>query len=190
MRRIFRRYLTRDPYGRPLTVQSERLTDDGRGWMQLSNERSAALCSGCHRPIVELSERRGVCDWCHARSCCVHCIAQCQVCARCLCGHCRRGFVGTTVMSVCLACQRRLMQRQTVQDELMMQQTAFERHIAQQRLFNQVAALRLMAERTQVMTQLQAARLGLNRQSPLRWAMGLIGRVTAKVFRYAWRSIS
>jgi hypothetical protein len=83
-----------------------------------------------------------------------------------------------------------LLHRQTIQDELAMQQSAFDRHIAQQRLFNQVTALRLMAERTQLIARAQAARLGLDRQSPLRWAASLAWRATAKVFQYAWRALS
>src|SRR5688572_17322684 len=111
MRRVVRRYLTRDVNGRALAVQSERLTDDGLGAMHLSSERTAASCSGCQRPGLELSELRGVCDWCHARGCCVHCLSTCQVCSRKLCGCCRLGFVGPPPLTVCAVCLQRLTYR-------------------------------------------------------------------------------
>ena len=63
MRCILKRYITRDPVGRPISVQFTRMTDDGEGRLRLINERSARLCSGCPRPAAELSELRCVCDW-------------------------------------------------------------------------------------------------------------------------------
>jgi hypothetical protein len=67
------------------------------------------------------------------------------------------------------------------------QQTAFEQDLARHRLFNQDQALRLNFERTHLMAQLQAARLGLNRVWwPLR-VIQLIGWIVTTVVRYAWR---
>ena len=184
MRRIVRRNLIRDPAGRPLSMQSERLTDDGRGSLQQTSEVTAGWCSGCRRPVTDLSELRGVCDWCHARGCCVHCFSQCQVCSRRLCGHCRRGFAGPPTLTVCEICQERLVHRQLLAD----QHTAFEQELARHRLFNQDQALRLNFERTHLMAQLQAARLGLNRVWWPLWIMQQVWWVTTTVVGYAWRA--
>src|SRR5258706_11362599 len=142
MRRILRRYITRGPDGRPIAYQFERLTDDGEGRLRLNNERAARLCSGCRRPFVELSELRGLCDWCHSRECCVHCVSKCQVCSRRLCGSCRHGFGGPPVLTVCATCRQQLIERQAIQDQLEMEQTAFDRYVAQQRLYHQMESLR------------------------------------------------
>jgi hypothetical protein len=155
--RIVRRTLVRDPAGRPLSVQSERVTDDGSGSIQQTAERTARWCSGCRRPVTELSELRGVCDHCRSRGCCVHCLSHCQVCARRLCGHCRHGFAGPPALTVCAACQRRLLHRQLLQDRQTLfeqdlsrfrllqqdQHATFEQELARHRLFQQDQALRL-----------------------------------------------
>ena len=186
MRHIFKRFLVRDPRGRALSTQSERLTDDGRGWLQLTSERTAEWCSGCRRPVTELSELRGICDGCHSRGCCVHCLSQCQVCSRRLCGHCRRGFAGPPALTVCATCQQRLVERQVLQD----QQTAFEQELARHRLFNQDQALRLNFERTNLMAQLQAARLGLNKKPHLIMrVVGGVGWTLTKVVEHARRTL-
>lgn len=183
MRRIVRRNLVRDPAGRPLSVQSERLTDDGRGAVQQTTERTTRWCSGCHRPVAELAELRGICDWCHARECCVHCLSQCAVCSRRLCGKCRRGFAGPPTLTVCAVCQQRMIHRQILQD----QQASFEQELARHRLFNQDQALRLNFERTNLMAQLQAARLGLNRVWWPIWVIRKVSWLCSLVVRYAWR---
>jgi hypothetical protein len=185
MRRIYKRFLVRDPLGRALSMQSERLTDDGEGSVQLTSERDAGWCSGCQRPVTELSELRGVCDWCHHRGCCVHCLSQCQVCSRRLCGQCRRGFAGPPALTVCAVCQHRLIERQVMQD----QQTAFKQELARHRLFNQDQALRLNFERTNLMAELQAARLGLNRQSMLSRLAHGVRWTLAKVVQHGGRTL-
>ena len=162
MRRLVRRNLVRDAAGRPLWMDSERVTEDADGSLQQTSEHTARFCSGCRRPVADLSELRGVCDWCHARGCCVQCLSQCQVCSRRLCGQCRRGFAGPPGLTVCTACQDRLIQRQLVQD----QQVQFERELARHRLHQQDQALRFDYERTFLMARLQAARMGLNLTIP------------------------
>jgi hypothetical protein len=179
-----KRFLVRGPDGRPLSEQSERLTDDGRGSLHVTNERSAEWCSGCHRPVTDLAEWRGLCDLCRCRQCCVHCLSHCDVCSRRLCGHCRRGFAGPPVLTVCVVCQDRLLHRQVLQD----QQAEFENEVTRHRLFHQDQALRLNHERLQLTAHLQAARLGLNRTSPF-MRIVKVGRWTGitlyKVVRYA-----
>jgi hypothetical protein len=162
MRRIIRRNLVRDANGHPLSLQSQRVTDDGTGSVQYTSEMTAQNCSGCGRPVTDLSELRGVCDWCHTRGCCVHCLTRCQVCSRRLCGRCRCGFAGSPALTVCPVCRNRLVHRQMLQDE----QAAFAQEVMRHRLFTQDQALRLAFERNYVSAQLQAARLGLRWGKP------------------------
>jgi hypothetical protein len=183
MRRILRRYVTRDPAGQPISVQSERLTDDGAGRLQLNSEKEARWCSGCRRPVVELSELRGVCDYCHIHECCAQCASKCEVCSKQLCGYCRQGFAGPPTLTVCAACRQRLIQRQTLQDQRMMEQAAFDRQMAQQRLLNQVEGLRLASERMHLMARFQAARLGLGRKTKLQWTIYLLRQTAVKAFK-------
>jgi hypothetical protein len=182
MRRILRRYITRGPDGRPIAYQFERLTDDGEGRLQLQNERTARFCSGCWRPVVELSELRGFCDWCHSRQCCVHCVSRCQVCSRQLCGSCRRGFGGPPPRTVCAACRQYLAERQEMEDQLSEEQTRFDRHVAHQRLLYQAEALRQADERMQLMARFQEARLGIGKKTKLQWVLHLVGVVAVKIF--------
>jgi hypothetical protein len=133
--------------------------------------------------VLELSELRGVCDWCRFRECCVHCLSKCQVCSRRLCGACRHGFGGPPALTVCLACAERLFERQALEDQLAMQQTAFDRYVAQQRLHAQVEALRLAEERMHLMARFQEARLGMGRRTKLQWVMHLLGVTAVKTFK-------
>jgi len=185
MTRIIRRNLFRDPAGRPFYSQSERVTDDGRGHVHQVTERTARACTGCNRPVVELSEVRGVCDWCHKRGCCVHCVSNCQVCSRRLCGHCRRGFAGPPNITVCAICQGRLIHRQTLQDH----QAAFERELARHRLFNQDQSLRLNYERTHMTAYFEAVRLGLVRGPWWLRAIRGVWRAHTAVIQHAWRTL-
>ena len=162
MRRIVKRDLVRDPSGRALSVRSERLTDDGEGSVQVTSERSAEWCSGCRRPVADPAELRGVCDWCRSRGCCVHCMGRCQVCSRRLCGTCRRGFAGPPPLTVCPACQQRLVGRQVLQDR----EAAFQQELLRHRLLQEQRTLQLSFERLRWDVQLQAARLGLRLSPP------------------------
>jgi hypothetical protein len=179
MRHIERRYLTRDGNGRPIDMRYERLTDDGLGNTHLVSEQRAKQCSGCFRQMLDISESRGRCDWCHTRECCINCAATCQVCSRRLCGHCRRGFAGPPALTVCEVCHQRLMYRQAVQDQFELQQTAFDRQMAQQRLLNDMESLRLTAERLHFSNYFEAARLGLRPPPTL----------MQRLLRFTWRVI-
>ncbi len=183
MRRILRRYLTRDPAGRAISRRFERLTDDGAGNLRLNSEQTAQWCSGCRRPVVELSELRGLCDWCHSRGCCIHCVSECQVCSRQLCGRCRQGFGGPPAVTVCAVCRQRLIERQMLEDQQTMEQTAFDRYVAQQRLVIQAEGLRLNEQRLQLMARLQEARLGAGRRSKLQWVAHIVGVIVVKLFQ-------
>ena len=151
--------------------------------MQLHTERRARLCSGCRRPFVELSELRGVCDACHARECCVHCVSKCQVCSRRLCGACRCGFGGPPMLTVCGVCHQHLMERQAIEDQLTSEQTEFDRHVAEQRLYYQLESLRLAEERMQLMARFQEARLGMGKRTMMQIAFHLLGVTAVKTFQ-------
>jgi hypothetical protein len=183
MRHILRRHLVRDASGRPISVQSERLTDDGAGRLQMSNERTALLCTGCNRPVVEVAELRGLCHVCGSRECCVHCSSRCMVCSRQLCGRCRRGFTGPPPATVCATCRQRLVERQFRQDELDLQQSAFDRYVSQHRLYYQLEALRLGEERMRLMAHFQEARLNAGRRTKLQWVMYVLGMAVVQTYR-------
>ena len=183
MPRILKRYVTRDIAGHVIASQTERLTDDGAGHINVNSERTTRRCSGCRRPLLEASELRGICDWCLTRECCIHCNGKCHVCSRALCGQCRQGFAGPPAVTVCPECQWRLLSRQVRQDRLESEQVEFERHLSQQRLVHQFESLRLAAERTRIMARLQAARLGLVQPSIMRQLWRLARYSGRKLFQ-------
>ncbi len=178
MRRIVKRADTRDRYGRILAYSTERLADDGRGRVHVAAHESASWCPGCNRPVRDLGEFRGCCDYCRRRGTCVHCEARCQNCSRRLCGFCRRGFAGNTVITVCPTCQAQLHQRQAFQDRLTLQKVAFDRRTVVQREWTRVQALRLQAARMRAAAQLQAARIRMARQEA---AMRELSRIKAMI---------
>jgi len=164
MSQIIKRFITRDPRGRPLAVQTERLSDDGQGRLQLRTERSAGWCSGCHRPVADLAELRGICDSCRACGSCVHCLVTCQLCGRKLCGRCRRGFAGPPPLSVCPRCLLRLHERQVMEHRMAFQQQWLERQRMVQQERARIAGLNLAAQRLRIFGQVQAARLAFQRE--------------------------
>lgn len=206
MRRIVKRFLTRDPSGRPISEQTERLADDENGDLQVTHERTAVYCSGCRRGVMELSELRGICDWCHLRGCCVHCISKCQLCSRRLCGTCRRGFTGDiSTMTVCPSCHQRLDRRQgriderqhrqdqqlamqqALQNQLALERLRFDRQMSLRREWNEAAALQLKARDMQINAQMQMARLRLAAGLPLYPPKSLPRLIARKVFGYVAR---
>jgi hypothetical protein len=159
MAKVLKRFLVTDRFGRPVLSNSERLTDNGRGRTSLTNRRVAIWCQSCHRPVTDLAELRGKCDYCRLRKCCSRCEAVCAGCSRRLCGYCRRGFVGNRVFTVCPICLVRLRQRQLFQDQILMRKLALHSQILRQRERTRIEALRLQAARARMTGQLQAARL-------------------------------
>lgn len=187
MRRITKRFLTADRLGHVLSSNSERLTDDGHGHLNVTTRRIAAWCSGCHRPLTDMEQRRGRCDYCRLRTCCDACEVRCQVCSRRLCGDCRRGFVGQTWMTVCPICLVRLRQRQVFQDQLLVRKVVFERQMLRQRELARLQALNLQAAQVRVMAQLQAARLHMTGQLALIREMNRLKLALARAYRYGPR---
>jgi hypothetical protein len=203
MQHIDKASITRDPSGRTIAEQSEHLSDDGQGNVRVVSQRSTARCGGCRRVVADFTELRGVCDWCRMRGCCVHCISQCRICSRRLCGHCRCGFAApATALTVCPVCQHRLtlrqgqqdrqmMRRQAWLDRLAMERLAFERELACRRQSNETQALRLRAQGLCWATQLQTARLRLGAGLPPfpLPPKSLPRRIMEKVIDYAARIV-
>ena len=187
MRRVVRRSLTRDPMGREIASESERLTDDGQGVVNVTTERIARRCSGCQRPIVDLSELRGNCDWCGVRGCCTQCLSHCEICSRRLCGRCRRGFAGTATRTVCPNCQQRLMERQVLEDRLQAERLQFERALEQRREQHQLQTDLLAQQRFAFEAQMQMARLRLEAGLPIGPPQSLVRRIAGKVISYVPR---
>ena len=158
MRMILRRTQTRDPRGRTLATQSERLTDDGSGRVQVTETRTAVWCPGCRRPVNDLSELRGRCDHCRVAALCVRCEIQCQACSRRLCGRCRRGFAGASAMTVCPVCLVRLSARQAYLDRLTLRQQALQRASLQHREWLRLQQLRLQIAQYRTNAQFTVAR--------------------------------
>ena len=159
MAKIFKRFLITDRLGRVVSSNSERLNDDGRGRTSLTNRRVAIWCQSCHRPVMDVAELRGKCDYCRLRKCCSRCETACRICSRRLCGYCKRGFVGNTVFTVCPICLVRMRQRQMFHDQILMRKMALHGQILRQRERTRIEALRLQAARARMMGRLQAARL-------------------------------
>jgi hypothetical protein len=91
-------------------------------------------------------------------------------------------------VTVCEPCRQRLMKRQLLQDR----QSEFEQAVTRHRMYHQDQALRLNEERLQLAAQLQAARLGLNKRTPLQKVLhgiGWIFRLYFKAVCYVVKSI-
>jgi hypothetical protein len=198
MRRISKQSVTRDPTGRCIGSESEELTDDGEGNVQVNAQRTVVRCTGCRRLAADVTELRGLCDWCHVRGSCVDCASKCAACSRRLCGRCRRGFTGAAIVTVCPACQQRLLRRQqqqeqqvwlrqSLQDRLLIARLAFERDLARRHEQHQLQELRLKAQSAYWSAQLQAARLRLDAGLPLFPPKSWPRRIFAKVVGYAAR---
>jgi len=81
------------------------------------------------------------------------------------------------------------MQRQSMQDQLNLEQTHFDRELARHRLFHQQQALHLQAERTRLMAELQAARLGTKKKPVFLWIFDGVRWTLGKVIEHAERAL-
>ena len=159
MRNILKRQIVVDASGRTILGNSERLNDNGNNRLHHTKRQVAILCPNCRRPITDVSELSGRCDYCGIRGCCTHCQVQCHVCNRRLCGHCRRGFVGSHTFTVCPVCLVKLKQRQYMEDQMLMRKAAIENWALRQRQVNYIHGLRLQAARSRMAGQIQASRI-------------------------------
>ena len=158
-RSILKRRIRVDSSGQVFPGNTQRLTDDGRGNLQITGREPIRWCSNCRGAISDPDERSSRCDCCGQRACCERCRAVCRVCSRLLCRSCRRGFTGNTLLTVCPACYARLRQRQAFVDQMLIRKAAIQSQILRQRERTRIHALRLQAARTRMMGQLQAARI-------------------------------
>jgi len=183
MRKILKRFLTRDRAGRTLSNETERLTDTGNGVLNLTTSRTATYCPGCRRPVSDVNDHRGRCDYCRSRSLCVQCEVRCQACSRRLCGYCRRGFAGQAPVTVCPTCLVHLRRRQAFQDRLILQRAAYDRRMIRQRETARLQGLQLQAARFRTMAQLQASRLRIQAQMAMISEINRLRLALAKVRR-------
>lgn len=156
--RILKRYFTTDGSGRIIASNTERLTEDGGGNVHLTSRHTALRCSGCLRPLTDVSQARGRCDYCGIRGCCTECIVKCQACSRRLCGRCRRSFVGNTTNTVCPTCAVKLQRRQVYIDRVNTQKLHLQYRMQLRREQTRLDALRLQAMRMRQSAQLAAIR--------------------------------
>lgn len=188
MARVVRRTITTTPQGAPIGGSTERIADDGNGRVHAIVRRSTMTCQGCRRPVTDTGELRGQCDCCGRRPLCSRCQQMCEVCGRSLCGTCLRGFVGNVRLRVCPGCLVRVQDRQHYEEQLMREQVAFERHLQAEREFSRLTALRLQAQRTQIVAEHQDARLRLAmRQAGAQTSPGLVRRAFSGMWRYGQR---
>ncbi len=169
MKKISKRFLVTDQSGRVLDGNTEHLSDNGRGRINLTTRRTAVRCPNCRRPITDINKQRGRCDYCRTQSCCENCETRCRVCSRMLCGRCRRGFVGqSSIITVCPICLNNLRRRQTFNDRLLMQKNRYQRQIMYQREVARLRALQLQAASIRARNRIQVA--GMNARNQIQIA--------------------
>lgn len=160
MKKILKQHLITGQNGKVLNRNSERLTDNGRGMLNVTTRSTSIQCPNCRRPVTDINKLRGKCDICRTQTCCEHCETRCRVCSRKLCGHCRRGFVGqSSTITVCPICLNYLRQRQAFNDRLLIQKIRHQRQIMHQREAARLHALRLQAAGIRSRNQVQIANL-------------------------------
>jgi hypothetical protein len=189
MRNIFKRRIIVGRTGRAILGNSERLIDNGRNRLYYTHRQVAIYCPSCRRPITDVSELTGRCDYCRIKTCCAHCEKHCQVCARRLCGNCRRGFVGSRIITVCPICLVKLRQRQHFEDQMLVRRAAIQNWALRQRQINHINALRLQAARSRMIGQIQASRIRTNGQLALLREINKVKLALAKLRFYGGRSI-
>lgn len=131
MKGIFKKFIKKDQHGRVLSITTERLIDNGRGSISQTTNNRVIQCPGCQRHITEVSELRGRCHFCYARTCCVYCESKCSLCSRRLCLVCKRGSTnGQSLVTSCPQCLVKLQRRQYFQDRLLLNKVALDRQVA------------------------------------------------------------
>ena len=158
MKKILKQHLITGQNGKVLNRNTERLTDNGRGRLNLITRSTATRCPNCQRPVTDINKLRGRCDICRSLTCCENCETKCRVCSRRLCGRCRRGFVGqSSIITVCPICLNHLRQRQAFNDRLLIQKIRTQRQIIHQREVARLRALQLQAAGIRSRNQIQIA---------------------------------
>lgn len=188
MRKILKRFITTNPAGRALNNYTERLIDDGRGQLSVTERRIQKCCPNC-RTYVTNEQIRGQCDYCRRIRCCEMCAVRCQCCSRLLCGRCRRGFIGQRLITVCPVCLTRLRQRQAFYDQQLMRKFILQKQIMRQREQSRLYALHLQTARIRMMGQLQMTRIQLQRQIATAREHQRLKIALARIINHARRSL-
>jgi len=158
MKKILKQHLITNRNGKVLNRNTERLSDNGRGMLNLTTRSTATYCPNCQTPVTDINKLRGRCDYCRTQSCCENCETRCKVCSRKLCGRCRRGFVGqSSIITVCPICLNHLRQRQAFNDRLLIQKIRHQRQIMHQREVARLRGLQLQAAGIRSRNQIQIA---------------------------------
>ena len=189
MRNIFKRRLIVDGTGHTVHSNSERLTDNGSDRLNYTHRQAVIWCPSCRHPIMDVSELTGRCDYCGIKTCCSHCQTHCHVCARRLCGSCRRGFVGSRIFTVCPICLIKLRQRQYFEDQMLVRRAALQNWALRQRQVNYIHALRLQAARSRMLGQIQASRIRTSGQLAVLREINRIKLALAKLRFFNGRSV-
>jgi hypothetical protein len=158
MKSVLKRAFTVDRDGRVLASDGERLLDSGDGRLSVTTHRTTLSCPGCTRPIADIAELRGRCDYCQRTALCEACATTCQSCSRRLGPCCRRGVPGQSPSALCPNCWHYFLHRQAYQDQLLRKHAAFQRRILLQREWYRLQALRLNAARTRAALRMAAIR--------------------------------
>lgn len=148
-------------HGVPVLGTVQRLVDDGRGNIASYRYHKTQPCPNCRRNLSDLSEGRGLCNWCGQRHTCSQCDAKCQSCSRRVCGRCRRGSVSDGAsITVCPGCLVKHQRRQAMKDDMLRYQV----YLQQQRITHQ-QQVRRAALRIQVARSHQNNRMAIRREA-------------------------
>ena len=189
MRNLVKRRIIVDPTGRIIHGNSERLSDNGNDRLYYTHRQEALWCPNCKRPITNIDELTGRCDYCGTQSCCTACQTHCHVCNRRLCGRCRRGFVGSHHYTVCPSCLAKLLHRQYIEDQMLARKATYELWAIRQRQLNYIRALRLQAARARMAGQIQASRIHTSGQLAALREISKIKLALAKLRYFSGRSV-
>lgn len=148
MTRITRNNSVHNSQGVPVLGTVQHLVDDGRGNIASYRYKKTQPCPNCRRNLSDLSEGRGLCNWCGQRHTCSQCDAKCQSCSRRLCGRCRRGFVSDGAsITVCPGCLSKHRRRQVMRDKMLRYQVCLRQQQIRYQQQARRAALRIQAAR-------------------------------------------
>lgn len=159
-RKIIKQILTTDESGRVIGSNTERLDDNGRGQLNLTQRRGVTHCPSCNGVIANVEGSRGKCDICRVRDICSNCGSKCQVCSKNLCSRCKKGFVThSATFTVCATCRIALYQRQIAIDRMLLRKLQLQRQHLRQRERYLMRNLQLQTARLRMNGRLQARKL-------------------------------
>jgi len=126
MKKIVKRFLKKDSQGKELYELVEEVLDDDSDNINYNKELRIATCETCSRPIENINEIRGYCEYCGNESrLCIHCASLCKVCGRTICPRCKRGF--NKDLTCCPDCYEILLLLKITEDRRAQEKIDFER---------------------------------------------------------------